>query len=811
MAEGLARSGGRAVVAGLLLLGVVVLPASPAAAAADPPRALPQNATAADLKWQPTLDYDTDSCYNVPAIGPDGRISEGLDNQNTTNTGDCRDQSDLDNTNAYSRQRCNSGWCVYLYDYYFEKDVMTQNVAGPGAGGHVHDWEHIAVWVRDDKAEYVATSAHGHYEIRGADQVRWDGTHPKIVYHKDGTFTHAFRFATEGDEPPENHSGQWRRSTLVSYNGFPSGLRDKLFGHDFGSATIGIKDDTFASNLESANTAITLECMVTGTGATICSEKEKTVIEFDFDYGRDEGSPGDPNPPPDPGGDDPEELTGAKLRVMPLGDSITHGIGSSTGAGYRLPLQASLTRLGAAVDMVGTLNDGPSGTSADLDHEGHSGRRIDEIAHFAACAVPRYRPNLVTLHAGTNDMNQDFALSSAPQRLGDLIDQVLKDAPEATVLVATLVPSTKDGLQPRIDSYNARIPAIVKQRRDQGKHVLLVDMGAVSTADLAQPAHPDDNGYLKIAEAFTKGVLDADREGWLKDPGAEGTSGGCATQDAESALGPGWRALGVIAPGMSQPAGHTDLVELNGDNRGDYVRIAADGSVRAALNTPAEPGQPHWVDQGIISPGRGHGPEAVRFADVNGDGRDDYLLVGEAGSVRAWQNNGPGGADGPYHWSDLGVIAPGVSGIRREALRFADVNGDGRDDYLRTSDTGAIHAYINTQTSAGVIHWVERLNWAPGVWYGSRDKLRLADVNGDRKADYLMVDSTGRTHAYFNDGGGGGGGFTPYLNFVNATGYPGDKSTFRDISGDGKADYVVIYDGGSIRAWLNRGGNTGGS
>ncbi|WLW54163.1 hypothetical protein [Streptomyces sp. YU58] len=43
---------------------------------------------------------------------------------------------------------------------------------------------------------------------------------------------------------------------------------------------------------------------------------------------------------------------------------------------------------------------------------------------------------------------------------------------------------------------------------------------------------------------------------------------------------------------------------------------------------------------------------------------------------------------------------------------------------------------------------------------------------------------------------------------MRATGYPGDKAAFRDISGDGKADYVVVYDGGSVRAWLNRGGNT---
>ncbi|WP_407900917.1 NPP1 family protein [Scytonema sp. NUACC26] len=28
--------------------------------------------------------------------------------------GNCRDESDLDNTNAYSRSKCNNGWCAYM-------------------------------------------------------------------------------------------------------------------------------------------------------------------------------------------------------------------------------------------------------------------------------------------------------------------------------------------------------------------------------------------------------------------------------------------------------------------------------------------------------------------------------------------------------------------------------------------------------------------------------------------------------------------------------------------------------------------------
>ncbi|MFJ2397251.1 NPP1 family protein [Streptomyces sp. NPDC087843] len=257
-----------------VIAGVQPLTETAAAAVPDPPKALPQNATRDDLTWQPDLDYDTDSCYNVPAIGPDGTISQGLDHNNTTASADCRDQSDLDNTNAYSRQRCNSGWCVYLYDYYFEKDVAVQNVAD--AGGHVHDWEHIAVWVKDNQAQYVSTSAHGEYHFHPASEVRWDGTHPKVVYQKDGGSTHDFRLANSNDEPPENYYHDWRRSALISYNGFPSGLRDKLYEHGFGHASMGTSDSAFADNLRKA--------------VPLTLDPPGQLFPFDFD--RDEGSPG---------------------------------------------------------------------------------------------------------------------------------------------------------------------------------------------------------------------------------------------------------------------------------------------------------------------------------------------------------------------------------------------------------------------------------------------------------------------------------------------------------------------------------------
>lgn len=198
------------------------------------------------------MDFDTDGCYNTPAIGGDGTLSPGLDNCYTTGPADCHDVSDLDNNNVYVRARCNNGWCGHMYGYYFEKDVGLENVCGVGAG-HRNDWEHIVVWTQNDEAKFVATSAHGEYDCKPAEEVRWDGTHPKVVYHKDGAGTHAFRFANEDDDNIENDKGVWFYGALMSWLGFPdNGLRDSMANNDWGSAVIDFIDSRIQDTLESA-------------------------------------------------------------------------------------------------------------------------------------------------------------------------------------------------------------------------------------------------------------------------------------------------------------------------------------------------------------------------------------------------------------------------------------------------------------------------------------------------------------------------------------------------------------------------------
>ncbi|MEU6511446.1 MULTISPECIES: SGNH/GDSL hydrolase family protein [unclassified Streptomyces] len=205
----------------------------------------------------------------------------------------------------------------------------------------------------------------------------------------------------------------------------------------------------------------------------------------------------------------------AALRLMPLGDSITWGVGSPSGNGYRGFLWNQLAAEGHALDFVGS---GRAGTMSDPDNEGHSGWRIDQITGIADSVLARYRPNVVTLEIGTNDLNGNYQVPTAPDRLRALIDRITGDAPDATVLVGTVIVSTSGTEEANRPAFNARLPGIVQAEQAAGKHVRLVDMSALTTADLADSLHPNDNGYRKMADAFNAGVQAADAAGWIKPP-----------------------------------------------------------------------------------------------------------------------------------------------------------------------------------------------------------------------------------------------------------------------------------------------------
>ncbi|EEU47590.1 uncharacterized protein NECHADRAFT_35306, partial [Fusarium vanettenii 77-13-4] len=205
------------------------------------------------------------------------------------------------------------------------------------------------------------------------------------------------------------------------------------------------------------------------------------------------------------------------LRIMPLGDSITKGSGSNGIVGYRGPLRRKLLSQGKddgiTVDMIGSLTDG---NMPDNNHEGHSGRYLDEINTYWKLSI-KARPNLVLIHAGINNMDKNRDLDIALDIYRNMIDGIFTEAPEVTILVAPVIWANKPAMQVNSDNFNPQLEALIKLRQQQGKRILPVPID-IGPGDLWDEKHPNDKGYEKIANAWLNAILEADSRGYLEKP-----------------------------------------------------------------------------------------------------------------------------------------------------------------------------------------------------------------------------------------------------------------------------------------------------
>jgi lysophospholipase L1-like esterase len=212
---------------------------------------------------------------------------------------------------------------------------------------------------------------------------------------------------------------------------------------------------------------------------------------------------------------------GDPCKILPLGDSITWGI--NYGGGYRIklfihtvtdsknitfvgydtanpPSQSVLSGLGSASSKWVGKHEGHSGWTIQQDDDlvtGKSTATNDSVSYTGKKVVADFGPHIVLIHLGTNDMYQ--SPTGADTRLGTLIDHVVADAPNALIVVSSIIPFPSGASA--VSTFNKAVPGVVKQRADAGKHVLYVDMfSALTTADLgSDQVHPNEGGYEKMA------------------------------------------------------------------------------------------------------------------------------------------------------------------------------------------------------------------------------------------------------------------------------------------------------------------------
>ncbi|KAK2669954.1 SGNH hydrolase superfamily [Fusarium oxysporum f. sp. vasinfectum] len=560
------------------------------------------------------------------------------------------------------------------------------------------------------------------------------------------------------------------------------------------------------------------------------------------------------------------------LRILPLGASIVSGVGSSTGNGFRKPLRDQLRYKGWDVNMVGSKQNG---NMKDRDHEGTSGFTIDE-ARNAAHNSYGYKPNVVVMNLGTNDANQG-KVDGASNRLEGLLNDLWNaDGMSKTyVVVSSVLRRNDDKAESNRKQINEQYKKLITRLKSTGKPITYVDID-IPLNELTDGIHPNDAGHKKMAIKFWYGIEWGYQAGLIVDaaPMSQSTGNTCDKQPGKAQyggvtqkgsgdsdgiyyhnsqeMGTIWsytsefdrnqwfftRLYALFATWKNNGGGKfskvSDLdtklfcnirgiwwVDINNDGYDDFLCVSPNGDTLASINnrdgTATSP--PTFKKIGMIKGNVGYKQDRVRWGDIDGDGRADYMILDDVGNVHAWRNSGT--SDTPF-WQSLGLrfTAKGMGDMR--GVRFEDINGDGRDDWLWVDDKGATTTWTNSRScKKGKPGDGLNIAWRQGFWKGAssgpthagvgangRDRIHFARIYGEAafgllpKADYVYLQSTKQSDGRFkfdmkvwkNIGGG-------------STKLKADGNKYCNMYGhdDGRMDYVWTLSTGKMTVWPNLG------
>ncbi|WP_435600230.1 glycoside hydrolase family 9 protein [Streptomyces sp. C10-9-1] len=215
-----------------------------------------------------------------------------------------------------------------------------------------------------------------------------------------------------------------------------------------------------------------------------------------------------------------------------------------------------------------------------------------------------------------------------------------------------------------------------------------------------------------------------------------------------------------------------------------------------------------WAPLGEVVDDAGEGSQ-TRFLDIDGDGDADRVVAGSGGRIRAWRN------DGARDWSPMGDITP-ESAAQDDGdppqVFFGDVDGDDRDDYIRIlgadeSPTGFASMRVwRNESTAEAVGWAEPRTVANDLGYTG--DLLFVDIDGDGDDDLLVKGRLSYITAWENTGHGlPSEGDWKTIGFGYPMEGPSGELSFADITGDGRADVVLVeYVSGDVFAWENTGG-----
>ncbi|CRK28342.1 hypothetical protein BN1708_015201 [Verticillium longisporum] len=243
--------------------------------------------------------------------------------------------------------------------------------------------------------------------------------------------------------------------------------------------------------------------------------------------------------------------------------------------------------------------------------------------------------------------------------------------------------------------------------------------------------------------------------------------------------------------------------DVTGTGFDDYIWISAFGEVtifpnKARANSFDWYKSVAWGSTTLVKTGVTR--RALHIADWNGDGKADIIAVDRvSGELTVWLSTSEPGKvsfqDAKKYSDTKGFCTLGWGVLYYDTSHhFADINGDGRADYICIQHNGLMHAMLHLATGTTAIG---QINYTKNL---ERADFRFADVNGDGLSDIIHSDRfTGNTNVFYNEGktapgesnAGSAWKWGRPANAFKGTSR-GSNLQFPSLSGQGRADMVEI-------------------
>ncbi len=236
----------------------------------------------------------------------------------------------------------------------------------------------------------------------------------------------------------------------------------------------------------------------------------------------------------------PEPAQQNPVRVMFVGNSITKGGGLD--GGFRREIYHKFLESKIWVDFVGRFQDG---NFPDAEHEGISGQRADEVLANINTILATNPPDIVVLHIGTNDINQNQSPSATVDEVSSILDEIIRFGQDQqriipTVLAKIVAREPGTSRAQATQTYNMLLEEMANRRIQAGDPIHLVDLETLLNHpdDYYDELHPNCLGHQKMATPLYQGIQEVISTYYQAETAAASTNGsaieGFSLIDAQS-------------------------------------------------------------------------------------------------------------------------------------------------------------------------------------------------------------------------------------------------------------------------------------